>query len=346
MAGPEPSGALRPCAAPSGAQPASVRLPKKPSMKRRALWNDYRAPNFYMITINKAPSAPPFGRLRGSLFPAPVKNDHPCIELSEPGHCINRRIEALKESNPKISVICRIIMPDHLHILLHVRKRLEEHLGKLINSLKYSSTSLAISSGLIKEGESLFEKGYNDRIVRHPGQIETLKNYILDNPRRLLLKTLYPDLFCRAWKIATPRGEMDAFGNIFLLKEVNLIQVQVSRKISDEELKKYLERIGREVNEGAVLVSPFISPGEKAAKELALEMGGRIIQLLSNGFSERYKPVGKSFDLCVGGRLLQLAPPVYFTENIPLSRGQALGLNDFAAEIAKGNFRVLRLRRH
>jgi len=65
------------------------------------------------------------------------------------------------------------------------------------------------------------------------------------------------------------------------------------------------------VRNGGVLVSPFISPGEKDIARAALDAGGAVILMKPDGFPPYFKPHGKYFDLCVQGGLLILAcrPP-------------------------------------
>ena len=57
-----------------------------------------------------------------------------------------------------------------------------------------------------------------------------------------------------------------------------------------------------------VLVSPWISPGEKAVKAAALARGGRIVHLLAEGMGCYYKPGGRDSDFCSQGRMLLLSP--------------------------------------
>lgn len=48
--------------------------------------------------------------------------------------------------------------------------------------------------------------------------------YVADNPRRYIYKKRYPDLFRRYLHLTLVNHEFAAFGNIFLLKEMYLLQ--------------------------------------------------------------------------------------------------------------------------
>ncbi len=69
-----------------------------------------------------------------------------------------------------------------------------------------------------------------------------------------------------------------------------------------------VSKIAAKAERGAVVASPWISPGEKAVKRAVAERGGRIVQLLPDGMGRYYKPGGRDFDMCAAGRMLVLSP--------------------------------------
>lgn len=179
----------------------------------------------------------------------------------------------------------------------------------------------------------LFEEGYNDRILYRAGQLEALKKYIADNPRRLAVKRQFPHLFRKYLHVRIGRQEYAAYGNIFLLRETMKAQVIVHRRDTAEEHEAHMKEWKRVVMEGGVLVSPFISPREKEVREMARECGGDMIILRENGFPDIFKPSGWEFDYCAEGRLLLLAPWPHHMERNTITRSQCLSLNDMAKEI-------------
>ena len=86
--------------------------------------------------------------------------------------------------------------------------------------------------------------------------------------------------------------------------------------------------------DGAILVSPSISPAEKKVMRAAFDAGYPLIIILENGFSPLWKPGGKQFDACAEGRLLLVAPWPHHNEHKTITRNQCLQLNDLAREIA------------
>ena len=87
------------------------------------------------------------------------------------------------------------IMPDHIHMILRINGTLPDnaHLGVVIRGFKAGCTKAY--RALTGNDGSLFEEGYNDRILTEDGQLDRWKKYISDNPRRLALKRRNPDLF-------------------------------------------------------------------------------------------------------------------------------------------------------
>ncbi|MBQ0069510.1 MAG: hypothetical protein KBT09_07125 [Bacteroidales bacterium] len=179
----------------------------------------------------------------------------------------------------------------------------------------------------------LFEKGYHDRILSRYGQLELLKRYIDDNPRRLAVKRHMPQLFRKYLHVVIGNQEYAAYGNIFLLREPEKVQVVVHRKDSTDEHQKHMKQWETVVNNGGVLVSPFISAREREARDMARQYEGKLIILKENGFQEYFKPSGWEFNYCVTGKLLLLAPWAHHNQQTTITREQCMSLNNMALSI-------------
>ena len=91
-------------------------------------------------------------------------------------------------------------------------------------------------------------------------------------------------------------------------------------------------------SEGAVLVSPCISPGEKEAMGTAFEAGYPMILLLENGFSPYQKPGGRQFEACSQGRLLLIAPWPHHDDYRKITKRQCEELNALARQISENDW--------
>ena len=182
----------------------------------------------------------------------------------------------------------------------------------------------------------LWSIGYTDGILDNEGQLQRWIDYLRDNPRRLLMKRQRPDLF-RVQRNLQVGGEVfSAIGNRDLLERPVRLQVMCSRRLTDAEIEEKKTYFLEQARQGAVLVSPSISKGEKAVMRVAFEAGYPLILLQENGFTDLAKPGGRRFDACAEGRMLILAPWEHHNERRTIRRDQCLTLNDMAAMICRG----------
>ena len=183
--------------------------------------------------------------------------------------------------------------------------------------------------------KGLFELGYNDKVLLHEKQLEGWKKYLDDNPRRLMVKRMNPELFTvmQNKEVAGRRCQM--VGNCFLLDIPDKVAVVVHRRYSEEEVMRLREEWLACGERGGVLVSAAISSKEKEVLREAMNRGYRIVLLRENGFPRLYKPCGESFYACSEGLLLQISPWDYHMEKKTITREQCLELNEMAEKIAE-----------
>jgi len=181
----------------------------------------------------------------------------------------------------------------------------------------------------------LFARGYNDKILLRDGQLDNWLHYLRDNPRRLLLKREHPDFFRVQRGLKIGEQTFSAIGNRFLLSRPWKIQVQCSRRMTDQQIEEKTSECLAMGKQGAVLVSPCISKGEKQIMRAAFNQGIPLIILQENGFADLAKPGGKRMDACARGQLLLLAPWHHHNEHVTISRSQCLALNELSAMICQ-----------
>ena len=299
----------------------------KPSMKRRRVGHDYQGRCIYMITLVVKERRPLLGTLTGNGETEPA-----IVEPSTLGRAVMQSLVNIPQYYPEIAIWTFQLMPDHLHFIVFVKERIPVHLGKVINGFKVGCNR-AYKELVKGELPGLWEDGYNDMILDREGQLQRMKAYILDNPRRLAIKRSHPDLFRVQRNVNVGEYTFAALGNVFLLDVPCLMQVQCTRKLTPQEINATVQRFLSHAQNGAVLVSPSISPGEKAVMKAAFEHGFPVIVLQENGFAPLAKPGGRRFDACVQGRLLMLAPWEHHNDKRVIKRSQCLDLNEMARVI-------------
>lgn len=223
------------------------------------------------------------------------------VVFSDLGRALFDHFRKMGEFTPGLKPVFCALMPDHLHLLLEVERELARPIGNAVAGFKTGCEKIYARMG--GQGR-LFAQGFVDEVVLRAGQIHSEFNYLIDNPRRLAVKKLHPDLFKYsreirvdlwlapqgqvgresvlfeegqvgregvAFALPVPRaptvrtvGSFSAIGNHFLLGRP-LAQVQVSRRFF---------RYRREVKVGA-------------APRIARDAGGEPIVELSTPEYER-----------------------------------------------------------
>lgn len=183
----------------------------------------------------------------------------------------------------------------------------------------------------------LFERGYNDLIAKGYDMLPRLIGYVKDNPRRLAIRRAHKDLFRVHFGVQFGNHVFAAIGNQFLLEHPEKEQVQLSRRFSESEIAESVDYYLAKAAQGAVLVSPAISRGEKAVMRAALNARWPIIFITSWGFNEFSKPGHQYYEACAEGRLLLLAPWPHQNERMALSRAMCMELNSMTEAVCNYN---------
>ena len=358
----------------------------KHHMKRRSPWHDYREKGTYMLTLVVEGRKPLLGRLvmpgekppgTGAEPPGtgalPPGTEATWVELTTLGKAIlDEEIRKIGEHYPMVEVWKVCIMPDHIHMIVRVKEEMPKgkNLGQVVWGFKAGCTKawwrmgpsekpLGTEAGPLGtvaapvpvgsstgERSSLFEPGYNDKVLLRKGQLENWKRYLDDNPRRLAIKRQHPDLFgvvSDAFLVdlnSHTESACQLVGNRFLFDIPQKMAVIVHGAYSDKEYADWRRKWLDCGEAGGVLVSASIATREKEVMREAMDRGYSIILLRENGFPPLYKPSGEAFDTCSSGQLLQISPWEYHMERKTISREQCLQLNRLAEQIANGTITI------
>ena len=109
---------------------------KKPSMQRRCVDNDYTARRIYMVTMVTEGRKPLFGCVMGQSEAVESSPEAPRVALSPLGEAVREIWQTIESHHPEIKVIALQMMPDHLHAVLFVTKKMEKPLGKVLLGVK------------------------------------------------------------------------------------------------------------------------------------------------------------------------------------------------------------------
>lgn len=210
----------------------------------------------------------------------------------------------------------------------------------------------------------LFAYGYVDVMPLQPGQLDTQRRYIYNNPRSRLMRTtnhtcLHPQRnnINTAVKLPALKGYLqrecgssqfdeerwkklqtklhiandfvicDSYGNRQLLQH-RLLPIVCHRKDKASFLLQKQQCLSAAA-EGAVLVSARIAKGEQEIIDTAIQQGFPVITIEDNGLPERYHPSERRIELCATNKLLIVTPwrYIYRHTHEPISVAECKTMN-------------------
>jgi len=219
-------------------------------------------------------------------------------------------------------------------------------------------------------GPALFVHGYNDIEPITEEQVEIKRAYIRNQARKRLIQGDKHTCFIKHrnqhsqnWTLDRALGAIDKdhyfsrnrekaeetkgkiakrliadnrgicieyIGNMALLAAEHKLPLICHR--ADERLfETQKEAVINAARNGAVIVSAFISPKEREIRELLMTELLPFVEIMDNGFAERYKPVGKSFYALAEGRLTQITCWKYqYQKDVVVNREMCLVMNELA----------------
>jgi len=343
-------------------------------------WKDYKSSGIYLITIVTHARKRVFGELHMDI-------KEPGVELTKLGQYMEeawlQTFEIQNARGRQIRSLGYQVMPDHFHGILQVERPMDVNMGTIIRDFKAVCTKeyrelypprladeidreyLIRSSRKQREEyyaehgiEPLFDDNYDDTICYRKGQLENIINYVQDNPRRAVMRALYPDLFQRRQHITIDGQDFAAYGNLFLLKRPWKEQVFCHRWLMKDGQRDYntsyettdafqQERATwiQAAKDGAVLVTPGISKGEQQLVKDCFDQALPLIHLQKEPISEGWNPEKRRHQLCEMGQLLILSPwqltEMDDVDGVPANTdySQFHNMNTLAAQICTNSIR-------
>ncbi len=292
---------------------------------RRFYGYDYSRGAALFITIVTNPRRRLFGQIVGAK-----------LQKTPLGIAVERRFADMAQM-PGIRLFNFVVMPDHVHLQLHLRAGLPNPLvtlGRAIGAFK--SLCAKDFHELTGESGALWQQGYHDWICMSEEMLAAVNRYIDYNPLKFELRYNQPEFLAiheplAAWRLSTEefwRG----IGAVELLDGgTPFIALRISRKLSARQVAEAVARIRRRVGD-YVFVGGWISPGEKAVRDMLLaEPKGGIVQILPSAMPHDYK-VGSMWLEAIRDR--RAAIIARGNSEIEFSRAACLEVNGAAAGLA------------
>ena len=277
------------------------------------------------------------------------------IERTELGEKLVNEIYAIGAIHKPVRILQFCLMPDHLHLILHLRQDSGVSIRAIIRGFWQGAKRLGREYTLSIDPE--FNSGTTNKVdihsafpvfterpfirpLSHRGQLSSMFRYVQMNPQRLATKRLMPGFFCVQEDIEIAGRKYRGIGNAKLLQATRFTPVHVRRTMIDEamqgnnkRLRDYMNGCVLAARQGAGMVSPFISDKEKEVMIVLLAEEHPIIYIADNGFCDYYKPSDGLFDAVAAGRVLILSPWEYDPSKRHVTRPECVEMNKMAEEI-------------
>ena len=183
-----------------------------------------------------------------------------------------------------------------------------------------------------------WQQGYHDRLCLSRDFIDSTERYIAYNPLKWQLMYQTPGALAVHEPLDSPRLDpvdyWKGVGNTALLSpKEKIVSLRISRRLSPAQLDAALARISRAVDQGFVILSGFVSPGEKRMRDmLCARKDARFIRILPSSIpNRRFKPESRYVGAFLENRYLEIARG---NEEIEFSRATCLDYNAEIVEIA------------
>lgn len=289
----------------------------------------FKGVGIYHLTFVVRDRQPLLGRLIGDA-------QMPSVERTPLGSALARTIENLPVHYQGLKIIAKQVMPDHIHLALHLYEDHGYSIKEISRGLRQAwrkdymqAMGVDISRQILSTDPyehsaqtpiphpaqpPLFDAPYIRTLARS-GQLDAMIRYIHDNPRRAMLRRQHPDLFILRRNTRVGAFGFTSLGNLFLLDYPDKQSVICSRSLSEQQIAAQQTAILRQAENGCVTVTAAISQGERTIARAVREAGFPLIILLKDGFPKAgdphekyYKPGGVYFEACAAGQLLLLEP--------------------------------------
>ena len=251
--------------------------------------------------------------------------DAPHIVLSPLGEKVKACWERMPQVEPGIELVCLAIMPNHLHAIIAVRRELPRPIGSVLRSFMGVTSHtlhqmIAASSVCWQSSEakpSLWSKGYCVGVCQTEQKLHTRIGYVLENPFFGILEGERHNFMERVMWLTIAGRPYSCYGNMLLLKEPDRLQVFCHRRHPatrepyhlTQDFREERAAVLRAAADGAVIVTPGISPGEAEIMWAVLRGGGAVINLQKDEIplSDKWHPSNERRLYCSLGRLLVLS---------------------------------------
>lgn len=263
------------------------------------------------------------------------------VEYSPLGLRIHRKVEELEQRHPELKICTKVIMPDHLHLVIWMQEGFEDSVKLLAKGFSQGCSKIArevAHGGLVVEAQSDGAVNTNSplpmsdpyecgngahtlfsipfiRTLSRRNQLERMIRYVNTNPDNAWMRRLHPDMYTirRSQEYAGLR--FDCMGKVRILDYPDRQVVALSRSLTAEQIQVEVQKALRRAERGVVTYCAAMNDGEKAVTRAIREAGYPLVVMMLDGFPPEgseaarfYHPGGVYHRACGEGKLYLMTP--------------------------------------
>ncbi len=264
----------------------------------------YSKARSYMVTLKMHLAAAPL-----SVLDSSKKSGLRYTTLTKPFiSVITKRL--LDYFDHTIAVNSFVLMPNHLHLLIHIHRTTNQRQSNLVRVVEKLILFLNEAYKGIYTDVTFdpVQSSWDDSIAFTREAEMRMRRYIKQNPQRALLRS--DSSYCkRKTYLAKDGRKWWFYGNFDLVKRPTILAVECSRKICPASpLWNRWQTAAKRITTGCAAIGTFMSPCEKMTQTTILQAGGALIILLPEGISPYWHPGEEMERYCAQGRILYLTP--------------------------------------
>lgn len=250
-------------------------------------------------------------------------------ELSSFGFAVLNHLKELQHryDEDALEICGKQFMPDHLHVVIWVKKGLEQSIRQIAQGFRIGVRKIANDMGVWNnEDGHPFEVPFI-RTLSRKGQLNAMIRYVHANPDNAWRQRMNPDLYVIRRRQEIAGMLFDCMGKTRLLDYPDRQVVALARSLTKEQIESEVHKALRNAERGVVTYTAAMNEGEKAVAKAIREGGYPLVVMMLDGFPEEgtdaaryFHPSGVCHKACGDGQLYLMAPHDSNYENTELIR--------------------------
>lgn len=219
------------------------------------------------------------------------------------------------DNEPAIQICAKQFMPDHLHVVVWVRKDLGKSIRQVAQGFRIGIRKIAEEMGVWRMDDGHVFQIPFIRTLSRKGQKMRMIDYVHANPDDAWRRKMNPDMYVIRRNQHYAGLRFDCMGKARLLYYPDTQVVALSRSLSEEQINAEVQKALRRAERGVVTYCAAINDGEKAVTKAIRNAGYPLVVMMFDGFppegseaARYFKPGGAYHKACGEGKLFLMAP--------------------------------------